>query len=337
MLPEATKASCGDEHGEVYVIGVGGSTLRLTKVNISPIEVTSRELSSTCIPLEAKQGDIFDWCVSQLVPLLDAEFLGKSEKFSNTPICVSWSFPLLNGRILSMGKSFDTKYVSKNLVEVFNNAFDGRYQIQSTTNDGTSSLVAGLHSSTNNILALTLGTGVNINIYNDDGVFVNTEISMLGREDTTPTIKLPCEPWDIDGTISVFQPLEVQVAGLYLGQMLSRASGEKVSTLEIWKILENKHHYLYSIADFIVTRASYLVASAVVGLILGQAKRVLHSTSPVEIAYTGGVIFEREFMIRLESQLDKVSKDYGLQLTLKPQKYGSEIGAAIACLAERWH
>lgn len=335
MLPEATKVPCGDENGKVLVIGVGGSTLRLTEVSVSQNSASSRELLSTDIPLEVKKGDLFEWCVGRLMPLLDAQF---PEAINRIPdICVSWSFPLLNGRILSMGKSFDAKFASKNLVEVFNNAFDGKYEVKSATNDGTSSLVAGLYSSPNCLLALTLGTGVNINLLNDDGILVNTETSMLGREDTTPGIKLPCKSWDITDPISEFQPLEVQVGGLYLGQMLSRASGQNISTPELWKILKARSHPLYDIANFIVTRASYLVASAIVGLLVGQAKRTVRSMSPVEIAYTGGVIFEREFIVRLEFQLKQLSDKFGLQLKLQPQKYGSEIGAAIACLAEKLH
>lgn len=330
MLPEPTKVPTGLEHGEVLVIGVGGSTLRLCHVTIRKGECKSLNLLTEQIIDEIREsGDLFGWFAARLEPVLEQ---WKTPNGSSLPIAVSWSFPIIDGKVASMGKTFGTRYNGQNLADLFNKAFHGRYRVTSVTHDGTSSLVAGIFQNPQCAMALTLGTGVNINLNHQKRLLVNTEISMLGRKDTTPHIDLCANPlFDISDDRSQFQPFEAQVGGMYLGEMVSRAVQEPVTTPQVWEILENKSDPRYDAVNAIVFRAASLVSSAIYGLILFNGNKDEFQ----EVVYTGGVIFEPQFRSRLKVQLNTLAKKYPFRVSLVPQKSGSEIGAAISALTEQ--
>lgn len=330
MIPEPAVIPSGEESGSVLVIGVGGSTLRLAKVHIHDGAAHSTELFSCIIPADIKEdASFFSWASSKIVPVLDRVTANE-----DTPtLALSWSFPLIDGKIDSMGKDFCSDFDNQDLLSVFNSALDSKYKIVSATHDGTSSLISGAYHSKRCRMALTLGTGVNINLITGENIFVNSEISMLGRPDLVPKVNLKTQFYDFkNDPTALFQPFEAQIGGLWLGRMASIALGEDIGTKDLWSILQqgNTRSAKYAVVHDIVHRAASLVATAIYGLQMAFTKT---NAEDIEVAYTGGVIFEPVFRAYLERELAVLAKDYGFNVFLIPQKHGSEVGCAISALS----
>lgn len=334
MIPEPAVLPSGAESGSVLVIGVGGSTLRLTRVEVNNKAADSVELFSCLIPSEIKADqNFFHWAASKILPELDIATIG----IDNPMLALSWSFPLVDGKIDSMGKKFCNHFDKMDLLTVFNSALGSKYRIVTATHDGTSSLISGAYHSKRCRMALTLGTGVNINLITGNDVFVNSEISMLGRPDLEPKVKLKTQFYDFkNDPAALFQPFEAQIGGLWLERMASIALGEDISMKEFWSILEQRDadSKQFSLIHEIVSRAASLVAAAIYGLQMAFTKE---NNKDIEVAYTGGVIFEPVFRAYLENELAILAKDYGFKVCLNPQRQGSEVGCAISALTAVTH
>lgn len=302
---------------KILVLGVGGSTLRLSLLTVNSTQPPKFEnFLSLQIPIEAKQGNLFEWCVLQCQPSL-ADHL-------NTRLCISWSFPINNGKIVIMGKNFSGKYVGIDILECFNEYLLPTHRAEFVTHDGTSLLVSGLNLH-NCQLALTLGSGININVLGKDGELINTEISQLGTE--WSGISLATEEYDIVSKAAEIQPLEVKAGGMYLGQVVSNYLGYDVSTEEAFDLpLEGKQR---EVVNFILTRAANLAASCLYAVALAF-------TAPenvVNVVYTGGLISNLKFKHLLLDECSKLASVHSFTLNFVECPNGSEIGAGIAALA----
>lgn len=306
MIPECVPRVTGEETGEAIVVDVGGSTLRVSRVRLPDVAVETllnRQIS------ERAKVDIFGWLSDILRPLCLEE------------VAVGWSFPLLNGCIQPMGKGFRDKYVGRDLLGVFRSV---GVNAVSVTHDGTAALLAEHYTNAKCNISLTLGTGVNISVFKSSECIVNTEISMLGREDLCATLKLPFDSrFDLDPG---FQPLEAMIGGPQLGKLVSKLCMMPITTDELWGL--PKSDPKFDATHYVLDRAAFLVAGS-----LHAVAGKFGYAGICEIAYTGGVIAQERFRELLDPYLSLGSRVTGIQFRLKPQSKGSEIGAAVARLA----
>lgn len=310
MIPEYVPEVTGEETGQITVVDVGGTMLRVSEISLPDAAV--KTILQLQIPEVAKK-DVISWLAGILRPLHLKE------------VAICWSFPLINGCIQPLGKGFSGKYTGKNLLEVLKAA---GINAVSATHDGTAALLAEHYMNKKCKVSLTLGTGVNISVFESSKCIVNTEISMLGRPDLCPNLTLPFDPlFDLDPH---FQPLEAMVGGPQLGAMVSKLSRSRVSTDELWYL--SKSDPKYNIAHSILDRAAFLVAGSL-HAVVGK----FGYTGDCDIAFTGGVIAQTIFRELLESYLRLGSHATGVSFRLRPQLNGSEVGAAVARLAMLRH
>ncbi|KNC24781.1 hypothetical protein FF38_06035 [Lucilia cuprina] len=310
--------------GEILVLGVGGSTLRFSKLtaNIENGQVKTKYelLLHKLIPDEIKKGQFFEWCVNECKPLLT--------QLSKLKLCISWSFPLENGKILIMGKNFNLKFINCDLLTCFNQFLNPQFNAEFVTHDGSALLIAGLNLY-NCPMALTLGSGININVLNSSGELVNTEISQLGTE--LSPIRLPKQEYDISGTLaSEIQPLEVQVGGLYLGELVSNYLKMDVKTEQLFNLDNlNLNEVQLTEVNWILNRAARLAAECIYTVAIAF---IDPDQSGLNVAYTGGLIGNLKFRELVEFECSKLAHIYNFGVKLVECDNGSEIGAGIAAL-----
>lgn len=302
MIPEAVAyPPSGRETGVYSVVDVGGSTVRIARVDLGS---KSTEIIAS-IPLSpAAKQDIVQFVLQKL---LDYNVQGNT--------ALTWSFPLIDGIVQPMGKEFGDLHVGLDLAGVFNDLLEKNAapcKIISVCTDGASSLVAQRFLQNDCNISLTWGTGINVNLFME-GVVVNSEISMLGREFNRDTFYHIRSVTAYD-EISAFQPLESMVGGLYLERIAERALKEPI---DFWPVLRDPNHPHYKVAQAIADRAARLVA--------GVLAAFLRCTDYTVVAYTGGVINEPIVRKTVEYYL----KALGQPIEFVPQTHGSLFGAAV--------
>lgn len=322
--------------GSIQILGIGGSTVRLTYLDVEvsqkttenktgdqeqPIpaySITHSEVFSKQIPIEAKEGDFIAYAVSQVKPHLKPK----------TPIAVSMSFPMRDGRIIALGKQFNPVLIGTDVVEHVNKLVQPDFEAVSVTHDGVASLIAGIHADKKCVLALTLGTGVNITALKSEQ-FLNTEIGYLGNYWILPFSYLPKTQFDEKKNA---QPFESLVGGLYLGSIVSRISGQDVSTEQVLKLayesdIDSDASLVYA-SKYVIGRAAILVAAALVGV--AASKSI--AQPEIHAVYTGGLISQPSFRNEVEHYLQTLNQR-NRTIKLEPQLYGSEVGAGLQGLA----
>lgn len=329
MLVEPPSSYQANGTGEVQVLGIGGSTVRVTRVSLP---LRHHELFSCEIPRAAKDENFVAWAVKQ----------ARSHLASALPVALSWSFPLLRGRqVAAMGKNFSTAVVGEDVLELVNASLPPTIRAVSVTHDGVASLVAGVHADAACSFALTLGTGVNITLLSN-GRFVNSEIGFLGNSEMLPC-RLPLTPWDRSSAM----PFENMVGGAAISALVEKMSTRPISTREAFSLAESFNCerdgvQLAAVASvmlkrsteavvpnleqsaaawFVAERAAALTAGALVGLAGPGAQGV----------YTGGVACNPYFQTRLVAWLARLSPE---PVLLVPQPFGSEVGAGLHALAQ---
>lgn len=334
--------------GTIQVLGIGGSTVRLTYIDVQTrtedsipkLGINHEEIVSKQISTEAKQeGDFIAYAITQVKPYLK----------HSTPIAISMSFPVRNGRIVALGKQFNPMLIGTDVVEHANKLLQPDFKAVSVTHDGVASLITGIHSDTKCALALTLGTGVNITAIRSNQ-FLNTEIGYLGNPAILPCSHLPITRFDDEKHV---QPFESMVGGLYLGKLVSRICGQEVSTeealkeasqaaetaetaetaqelkeLKELKELEELGSSKSEASVYVIDRAAALVAAAIVGM----AASTSATYSEVHAVYTGGLISQPYFRQQVENWIKKLCKP-NQTVQLEPELFGSEVGAGLQGLA----
>lgn len=302
MIPETIAyPPSGQETGVYWVVDVGGSTVRIAEVDLE-FQSTSVVVAIALSP--AAKQDIVEFVVLKL-----------REYGVQGNVALTWSFPLIDGIIQPMGKGFSSLYVGMDLASVFNHHLEKAYaacKVVSVCTDGASALIAQRFLESDCNISLTWGTGININLFME-GVVVNSEISMLGREYDRDTFYHLRSANQYD-EVSTFQPLESLVGGLYLERIAERALGKPI---DFWAVLHDLNHAHFKVVQAIADRAARIVA--------GVLTAFLRHTDYYVVAYTGGVINEPFIRQTVEYYVQSL----GQRIEFVPQVHGSMFGAAV--------
>lgn len=351
MLVEDVPELKDIKYGTVQVIGIGGTNLRLNKVIYEPSgSIKNEEIFSAKIPVSEYES-LFDYSVNKLLPYLD----------NNSPVAISWSFPLDHGRIVCMGKQFSQKYNNLKLEDCFNTAFRSNgcnLRVASVTHDGTSLLVAGMHTNESCKVALTLGTGVNINLIDKNGRAINTEVGSLGCAGFLSQSQYLPKPFlskfQIYEDIVLNQPFEAQVGGLHIGHIVSLRLKRDISTELAFDIAFgtsntnelSKPEHEQQVAYEVIETSAALTAAALFGFICGQCSLPSvpdldptqdpnqNNTVNVCVAFTGSIISQPNYLELVKKHLEALEhKGFRkIHITLAPQLHGSEVGAGLCAL-----
>ncbi|WLF79401.1 N-acetylglucosamine kinase 1 [Lodderomyces elongisporus] len=212
MLPNYNLSPTGEESGSYLVIDLGGSTLRVAVVDISPdLDLNRKERVKVVIEdkwiisNEYKNIDLnfFKFIASKTMEILSKQSAIDSKELIKTGI--TWSFPLEttdynNGNILHVSKGYtvDPEVHGQNLKSLlettFLEEFNVEIDVRSILNDSLAVYSAGLFLNSTMKLAMVLGTGFNLccslNSHEqkmhsakliDDKILFNTELSFFGQ------------------------------------------------------------------------------------------------------------------------------------------------------------
>ncbi|OAD72330.1 hypothetical protein PHYBLDRAFT_88880, partial [Phycomyces blakesleeanus NRRL 1555(-)] len=259
MIPSyVTRMPNGKEKGTFLALDLGGSTLRVSAVNLlgeGEVKVTEvRRAIAVADPLRTGTSDaFFDWIVEAVDELL-------SKINTHTPLSmgVCWSFPIdqtgiSTGTILRMGKGFDIKGIEgKDLNILFQEAFKRKainVTVTAILNDTVGTLVAHAYTHPQARIGFIYGTGVNAaypekvsriqklknhNMGPDVEMLINTEIDIFGNESYLPLNRFDLA---LDATHSQpkFQLYEKMMSGAYLGELTRLASLELIASGDLFK------------------------------------------------------------------------------------------------------
>ncbi|KAI9843163.1 MAG: hypothetical protein M1838_002751 [Thelocarpon superellum] len=270
MLPSyAHGLPSGDERGRCLALDVGGSTLRVAKVQLVGRQYQDRagrieRMLSFDIdyPVKTLEGTaFFDWMADRIAEMLALDGVEEGGGDATIPLAVAWSFPVQetssrDGAVLSMGKGFFASrgVMGQGLHELIGQACERRHlnvQVGAIVNDALASLLAQAYVEDSPRLAILLGTGLNAAIQlpaemfesepqetrprpkeRRDRVTVNAELSMFGK-DIFPTTR-----WDDDlnrgNDLPDYQPFEQLVGGRYLGEILRLVVVEAMHSTDVF-------------------------------------------------------------------------------------------------------
>ncbi|KAI1656318.1 hexokinase [Daldinia decipiens] len=254
----------GKERGQYLALDVGGSTLRVSLVELRGRETTGREseivrMVSFKITPEIKKLEgmsFFDWMAARIYEVIQKDI---SHDQGVIPMGLAWSFPVEqvsmgSGLLLGMGKGFlaTNGLLGQDLGEIIKFACKKRglnVQLEAIVNDSTATLLSQAYINASTRFGLILGTGTNIAVHlpvsafsrskygkrpdswfeSASHVIVNTELGMFGKD------ILPLTRWD--KLLSAahprpdFQPLEHLLSGYYLGEICRLAIVDAVETV----------------------------------------------------------------------------------------------------------
>ncbi|KAI3404537.2 NAG5 [Candida oxycetoniae] len=213
MVPSYNLSPDGSEHGQYLVIDLGGSTLRIAVIDISPDLQRSRS-ERVHIVLEEKwiisneykniDRNFFKFIGSKIMEILSRQDLIKSSSLIKTGM--TWSFPLEttsynsgNIRHVSKGYTLDPEVCGKDLKflleSILHDEFGIKIDVRSVMNDSVAVYSAGSFLDDKLILAMVLGTGFNMccplnadaekmhkTKLIDDKLLFNTELSLFGED-----------------------------------------------------------------------------------------------------------------------------------------------------------
>ncbi|KAI5464661.1 hypothetical protein BGZ63DRAFT_351312 [Mariannaea sp. PMI_226] len=242
----------GTERGHYLALDVGGSTLRVALVELhGRVAKVGKEsgivsMMNFSITPEIKKLEgmaFFDWMAARIRETLDAQYDHLHGPDQPLLMSMAWSFPieqtsLKGGKLSAMGKGFlaSTGLTGQDLGQIIETACGKQglnVELQAIVNDSSACLLSESYSHTSTRFGLILGTGVNIAAYLPvltmgksklgqrpaewTHLIVNSEISMFG------TGVLPLNRWDHQlreaHAHPDFQPLEMLVSGMYLGEI----------------------------------------------------------------------------------------------------------------------
>lgn len=265
MLPSFTHTlPTGTEMGTYLALDVGGSTLRISLVELSGKDggMQSRLTKSVFISEEVKRlrgKEFFAWMAENIDDALSSD--NRRYGYGEEPLLtgLSWSFPLEQtsvggARILPMGKGFlcSEGITGHDLGELISEACSKRslnIKMAALVNDSSATLLSKAYTVPSTRMSLIVGTGTNAAIHfpvhaigdNKFGqrdpewfaeakrVIVNTELSMYGGNNI-----LTRSRWDEmlnrEHIKPDFQPLEYMTTGRYLGEIVRLIIVEAVKT-----------------------------------------------------------------------------------------------------------
>ncbi|KAH6894381.1 hypothetical protein B0T10DRAFT_558517 [Thelonectria olida] len=253
MLPSYShQLPNGNERGHYLALDVGGSTLRVAlvelrgrmpKVGEESGIVSIRNFAITPAIKSLEGMAFFDWMAGRIKETLAEQYEHLNSSEQPLLMSMAWSFPieqtsLKGGKISAMGKGFmaNKGLMDEDLGQVIETACGKQglnVELRAIVNDSSACLLSESYSHTSTRFGLILGTGVNIAAYlpvltigkhklgqrpaDWTHLIVNSEISMFGGG------ILPLTRWDQqlrEGHARPdFQPLELLVSGMYLGEI----------------------------------------------------------------------------------------------------------------------
>jgi len=274
MIPTfITKLPTGLEVGVAYALDIGGSNLRVLKVNLDGRGQTVLELSQRAeIPAEIQQSDaetLFGFIADQVEKIVE----NKEVKVGFT-----FSFPIEqrtinSGILINWTKGFTASGVeNKDVVALFNDACEKRNinaKVNVLINDTVGTLITGCYQEVNCdcCVGVILGTGTNacyiekienIKKYphsgasKDECMVINLEMGNFGSKRIGDD--LPMTKWDRilnnESNNPNNQIFEKQVSGMYLGEIVRLVIIDLINTGKIFKEYKsemdkysfNRHH-----------------------------------------------------------------------------------------------
>ncbi|CAM1501942.1 Fc.00g039260.m01.CDS01 [Cosmosporella sp. VM-42] len=265
QLPEGT------ECGRFLALDVGGSTLRVALVELRGRTAEDKQESEIVsmknffISPEIKDLEgmaFFDWMAERIKETLETGLQPDHSPGQPIPTALAWSFPiettsLGGGKLQPMGKGFlaHRGLLGQDLGQIVKLACENHglnVELRAILNDSSACLLSRSYSHTSTRFGLILGTGVNLAAYlpisaigrtkfgkrpetwydEASHVIVNTEMSMFGYD------ILPWTRWDrqlcAKHSRPDFQPLELLVSGMYLGEIGRYALIEAIETTGVF-------------------------------------------------------------------------------------------------------
>lgn len=219
MLPNYSIDPTGEEHGNFLVIDLGGSTLRVAVISISPpLEGQTQEQRIHLVTSRKWQvensnkvvnSNFFAWIGSNIKTTLESQDVILADSVINTGI--TWSFPLEStscnsANILHMGKGYeiDKDIFGHDLKDVLESSVlehqNIKINVESIINDSLAVYAAGCFIDSKTKLAMVLGTGLNFccllatlgrihdlkHLASENHCLFNTETSLFGQELVEP-------------------------------------------------------------------------------------------------------------------------------------------------------
>ncbi|KAI5294121.1 hypothetical protein KEM52_004668 [Ascosphaera acerosa] len=258
----------GSEIGTFLALDVGGSTLRVSLIELSGKEQGMHAILSRSVLIseevkKLKGKRFFAWMAEQIDETLSSD--GHQYGYGDTPLLtgLSWSFPIEQtsvggGRILPMGKGFlcsdDT--IGMDLGDLITEACaerDLKIKVAALVNDSSATLLSKAYLVPTTRISLIVGTGTNAAIHfpvqaispdkygqrsaewfaDAERVIVNSELSVFGGDGIFKSSR-----WDdyLDQTHNRpgYQPLEYMAAGRYLGEIVRLIIVEAVQTTDLF-------------------------------------------------------------------------------------------------------
>lgn len=272
MLPSYShQLPTGDETGQYLALDVGGSTLRVALIQLRGRSADSKRqreiLESRSFKIGKAIKDLegmafFEWMASRIDETLSGGLKKEYDTEHPLPMALAWSFPieqtsLAGGKLGPMGKGFlaNKGLVGEDLGEILRRACQSQglnVEVEAIINDSSACLLSQAYGYPSTRFGLILGTGLNIALYlpvaaigrNKFGtrpegwfdqashVIVNTELGMFGHD------ILPWNKWDRQvqhgHSQPDFQPLELLVSGMYLGEVARYALIDAIETTGIF-------------------------------------------------------------------------------------------------------
>lgn len=272
MLPSYShQLPVGSESGQYLALDVGGSTLRVALVelrgDVAEGKKRSEIVESRSFKIDKPIKDLegmafFEWMASRINETLSQGLKKEYDPENPLSMALAWSFPieqtsLGGGKLGPMGKGFlaNKGLLGQDLGDVLRRACKTKglnVVVEAIINDSSACLLSQAYAYPTTRFGLILGTGLNIAVYlpvNAIGrskfgmrppgwfdeashVIVNTELGMFGHG------ILPWNKWDrqvqAGHSRPNFQPLELLVSGMYLGEVARYTLIDAIETTGIF-------------------------------------------------------------------------------------------------------
>ncbi|KAI5291338.1 hypothetical protein KEM54_005330, partial [Ascosphaera aggregata] len=327
MLPSFTYTlPTGTETGTYLALDVGGSTLRISLVELNgkdrgmqPLLAKSVLISEDVKRLRGKE--FFAWMAKSIDDALSSGDRKYGYGKDPLPTGLSWSFPIEQtsiggGRILPMGKGFlcSDGIVGLDLGELISEACSKRslnITLAALINDSSATLLSKAYSVPSTRMSLIVGTGTNAATFipveaigsdkfgqrdpdwfaEAERVIVNSELSVYGGDNVLKLSRwdeiLNCEHIKPD-----FQPLEYMTAGRYLGEIVRLIIVEAVNTAGLFGgILPSSMEKPYSFDTAIVSciEADNTAALTASAAFMQKLHTFVEPPTPREMLFLKGV------------------------------------------------